>query len=74
MTLGCVRCHDHKFDPLVLSDYYGIAGMLRSSPSTHKIPFGGLESAQLNGPSRDSRTAGRSAKSRKPIMKRTSLS
>lgn len=40
MTLNCVRCHDHKFDPLALSDYYGIAGMLRSSPSTHKIPFG----------------------------------
>jgi hypothetical protein len=40
MTLGCVRCHDHKFDPLDLSDYYGIAGMLRSSPATHKIPFG----------------------------------
>lgn len=40
MTLNCVRCHDHKFDPIGLPDYYGIAGMLRSSPSTHKIPFG----------------------------------
>ncbi len=40
MTMGCVRCHDHKFDPIGLEDYYGIAGMLRSSPSTHKIPFG----------------------------------
>jgi hypothetical protein len=40
MTLGCVRCHDHKFDPIALPDYYGIAGILRSSPSTHKIPFG----------------------------------
>jgi len=40
MTLGCVRCHDHKFDPITTSDYYSIAGMLRSSPSTHKIPFG----------------------------------
>jgi len=40
MTLGCVRCHDHKFDPIALSDYYGMAGILRSSPSTHKIPFG----------------------------------
>ena len=40
MTLGCVRCHDHKFDPIALTDYYGIAGILRSSPSTHKIPFG----------------------------------
>lgn len=40
MTLGCVRCHDHKFDPIGVDDYYGIAGMLRSSPSTRKIPFG----------------------------------
>jgi len=40
MTLGCARCHDHKFDPIALPDYYGIAGMLRSSPATHKIPFG----------------------------------
>ena len=40
MTLNCVRCHDHKFDPIGLEDYYGIAGILRSSPSTHKIPFG----------------------------------
>ncbi|MBU6172192.1 MAG: DUF1553 domain-containing protein, partial [Planctomycetes bacterium] len=40
MTLGCARCHHHKFDPVGLQDYYGIAGMLHSSPSTHKIPFG----------------------------------
>ncbi|MBX3448878.1 MAG: DUF1553 domain-containing protein [Planctomycetaceae bacterium] len=40
MTLGCVRCHDHKFDPITLPEYYGIAGILRSSPATHKIPFG----------------------------------
>ncbi len=50
MTLNCVRCHDHKFDPIGLEDYYGISGMLRSSPSTHKIPFGVwslLNSAEL---------------------------
>lgn len=40
MSLGCARCHDHKFDPIALADYYGIAGILKSSPSTHKIPFG----------------------------------
>jgi hypothetical protein len=42
MTLGCVRCHDHKFDPVGLEDYYGIAGMLRSSPATHKMPDMGV--------------------------------
>ncbi len=40
MTMGCVRCHDHKFDPIALEDYYGIAGMLRSSPSTYKTSHG----------------------------------
>jgi hypothetical protein len=40
MTLGCVRCHDHKFDPVTLEDYYGIAGILRSSPSSKKINYG----------------------------------
>ena len=42
MTLGCVRCHDHKFDPIGLEDYYGIAGMLHSSPSSHKMPDMGV--------------------------------
>jgi hypothetical protein len=25
LTLGCVRCHDHKYDPLPQQDYYGLA-------------------------------------------------
>jgi hypothetical protein len=30
-TLGCARCHDHKFDPIPTRDYYAMAGILRSS-------------------------------------------
>jgi hypothetical protein len=45
MTLSCVRCHDHKFDPIGLEDYYGIAGTLRSSPSSHKMPDMGVWSS-----------------------------
>jgi hypothetical protein len=33
MTLGCARCHDHKFDPLPQADYYAIAGILGSTSS-----------------------------------------
>lgn len=25
LTLGCVRCHDHKYDPLPQQDYYSLA-------------------------------------------------
>ncbi|MFV0446673.1 MAG: DUF1553 domain-containing protein [Planctomycetaceae bacterium] len=31
MTLGCCRCHDHKFDPIPTNDYYALAGIFRST-------------------------------------------
>jgi hypothetical protein len=31
MTLGCARCHDHKFDPLPHADYYALAGIFAST-------------------------------------------
>lgn len=31
MTLGCARCHDHKFDPIPTQDYYALAGIFRST-------------------------------------------
>src|SRR5262249_3093092 len=30
-TIGCARCHDHKFDPIPTKDYYALAGILRST-------------------------------------------
>src|SRR5690349_16037779 len=31
VTLGCARCHDHKFDPIRQSDYYRIQGFFAST-------------------------------------------
>ncbi|MFO1007222.1 MAG: PSD1 and planctomycete cytochrome C domain-containing protein [Planctomycetaceae bacterium] len=31
MTLGCARCHDHKFDPIQTADYYALAGIFKST-------------------------------------------
>ena len=31
MTIGCARCHDHKFDPIPQRDYYALAGIFRST-------------------------------------------
>jgi hypothetical protein len=30
-TIGCARCHDHKFDPIPTKDYYALAGILRNT-------------------------------------------
>ena len=31
LTLGCARCHDHKFDPIRTQDYYALAGIFKST-------------------------------------------
>ena len=31
LTLACARCHDHKFDPISIEDYYGLAGIFFST-------------------------------------------
>jgi hypothetical protein len=41
-TLGCARCHDHKFDPIPTKDYYAMAGIFKSTqvmPARYR--FGG---------------------------------
>jgi hypothetical protein len=30
-TIGCARCHDHKFDPIPTKEYYGLAGIFSST-------------------------------------------
>ena len=31
LTVGCARCHDHKFDPILTKDYYALAGVFAST-------------------------------------------
>ena len=47
LTASCARCHDHKFDPIPTSDYYGLAGIFRSTDLLagvrNKMGGGGLD-------------------------------
>ena len=31
ITVSCARCHDHKYDPFTMEDYYGLVGIFSSS-------------------------------------------
>ncbi|MDP6443408.1 MAG: DUF1553 domain-containing protein [Pirellulaceae bacterium] len=35
LTIGCARCHDHKFDPVPTTDYYALYGIFDSSIYPH---------------------------------------
>ena len=43
LTLGCARCHDHKFDPVSQEDYYALAGIFYS---THILKDLGAKGAE----------------------------
>ena len=38
LTMGCARCHDHKFDPLTQRDYYRLAAVFAGSED-REIPI-----------------------------------
>ncbi len=42
LTLGCARCHDHKFDPVPMRDYYALYGIFEST----RYAFPGSEQKQ----------------------------
>ena len=35
MTVGCARCHDHKFDPIRMKDYYSLSSFMQSTRLQH---------------------------------------
>lgn len=41
MTMACTRCHDHKYDPYSMEDYYGMLSFFNN------IPEKGLESQNI---------------------------
>lgn len=36
LSIGCARCHDHKFDPIAAEDYYRVAAAFTSAIRTEK--------------------------------------
>lgn len=39
LTLGCAKCHDHKFDPIVQTDYYRLQACFASMLPLDDVPM-----------------------------------
>jgi len=47
LTLGCAKCHDHKFDPIPTKDYYRVQAVFASTEfAKPRVPF--LESENIS--------------------------
>jgi Protein of unknown function (DUF1553)/Protein of unknown function (DUF1549)/Planctomycete cytochrome C len=45
LTVGCARCHDHKFDAIPTKDYYSLYGVFDSSHEPKELPLLGHQEA-----------------------------
>jgi len=52
LTLACARCHDHKYDPVTVEDYYALAGVFASCRQTTRPIISDEEIAKTQ-PARD---------------------
>ncbi len=43
LTVACAQCHDHKYDPVTMQDYYGLAGVFANLQMVNKSPEGVYE-------------------------------
>ncbi len=45
--MACARCHDHKFDPITVEDYYALAGVFASTRAADRAMAAGVDSLQI---------------------------
>jgi mono/diheme cytochrome c family protein len=53
LTMGCARCHDHKFDPLAQTDFYSLYAYFNSVPEKGRAVKYGNSPPLIKAPTRD---------------------
>src|SRR6185436_11368496 len=46
VSIGCARCHDHKFDPILRKDYYRLQAFFAPLLPRDDLPFADAEAVR----------------------------
>ncbi len=47
LNMACARCHDHKFDPITVQDYYALAGVFASTRTADRALVADVDSIKV---------------------------
>jgi hypothetical protein len=53
LTIGCARCHDHKYDPLLQKDFYSLFAYFNNVPEKGLVYNYGNEEPYIKAPTKD---------------------
>lgn len=53
LTMGCARCHDHKFDPFTQEDFYGLLAYFNNMPERGRVLKVGNSAPLVKAPTRE---------------------
>lgn len=56
LTMGCTRCHDHKYDPFTQKDFYSLYAFFNNIPEKGKVFKYGNSPPLIPAPTRDQET------------------
>lgn len=55
LTMGCARCHDHKYDPMTQRDFYSLFAFFNNVPERGLVYNFGNEEPYIKAPTREQR-------------------
>jgi len=59
LTIGCARCHDHKYDPVSQKDFYRLLAFFNNIPEQGKVTRTGTPAPMIKAPTPEIEAEGR---------------